>query len=264
MESDRSDNERRVRFASESPRSRSTTPLGNSNSSTPRSAGTGAGTPDLSPRMYVSVPIPQAEATSDTSSELFGGQSATPSAIWDVAVHVALAAVRHAHPQSRPFIWDLTVHPDTIRGPRIYGNDLPSPYVLPDDVMNQAATKPPARELFITCSGNKLPWQFRIPAGEQHPFVTVRDVLNGIYRTLRMPVKREEREAIYATKSNLREPIAEAFRTRCDSVPEERRQEEERRGITRVDLLTDTVQFAGLSPGSASNMLIIHVMPLSP
>ncbi|KAI0078600.1 hypothetical protein K474DRAFT_1660196 [Panus rudis PR-1116 ss-1] len=262
MESNASGGSRRVRFATES-RSRGTTPPDHSASPTPTSSEAGVQTPDLSPTMYVATPMPQAETTSDASSELFGGQSATPPATWQVAVHVALAAVRHAHPQTRPFIWDLTVHPDSIRGPRVYGNDLPSPYVIPDEVLNQSATKPHSQELHITCSGGKLPWQIHILAQET-PFITVRDTIVGIYRFLRLPVTREEREIIYSTRPGLREAIAEAFRARCDSVPEDQRKEEERKGIKRVDLLTDTVQFVGLSPGSAPHTLVMHVMPLSP
>lgn len=204
---------------------------------------------------------------SSSSSELFGGQSrhsspgstGTPT---KVAVHLTLASVKHADPIERPFIWDVTQHPNYIRGPKVYGPTLPSPYIIPPEIRKQPALTPVQTGVTISCRG--LPWTIHVVAPDGETTVTVEHVLRGIYNFLRHAVNGSELQNMYRAQPDLKEKVGEAFRARIAHVPENKRSEERNKGIKRVDLLGDIVQFAGLSPGSEEGMLLMHLVPLAP
>lgn len=217
--------------------------------------------------LYVDMPLTPSPTKSRSSSELFGGQSShsslgSTSTPTKVAVHLTLASVKHADPIERPFIWDVTQHPNYIRGPKIYGPTLPSPYVLPPEIRKQPALTPVQSEVTISCPG--LPWTYHIHAPDGEATITVEHVLRGIYTYLRHPVHASELQTMYKAHVGLKEKVNQAFRTRIAHVPENKRQEERSKGIKRIDLLGETVQFAGLSPGTEEDILVMHVVPLAP
>lgn len=179
-----------------------------------------------------------------------------------MAVHLTLASVKHADPVERPFIWDITQHPNNIRGPRIYGPSLPSPYVIPPEIRKQPALTPVQNGVTISC--HSLPWRINVAPPNGETVVTVQDLLRGIYHSLRQPVNPTELQHMYRRQPGLEARVAEAFNARIAYVAEEHRLLERSKGVKRVDLLADTVQFAGLSPGTEEDQLIMHVVPLAP
>lgn len=213
------------------------------------------------------MPLTPSPTKSSSSSELFSGQSSHSSpgsagASLKVAVHLTLASVKHADPVERPFIWDITQHPNNIRGPRIYGPSLPSPYVIPPETRKQPALTPVQNGVTILC--NPLPWRIDVTPSSGETAVTVQDVLRGIYTSLRQPVNPTELRHMYRQQPGLETRVTEAFNARIAYVAEAHRSLERSKGIKRVDFLTDTTQFAGLSPGTEEDQLIMHVVPLAP
>lgn len=177
-----------------------------------------------------------------------------------VAVHLTLASVKHADPGERPFVWNVTQHPDYIRGPKVYGPTLASPYTIPPEIRKQPALTPPQNEITISYRG--LPWAINIvaPVGE---VVTVELTLTEIYKSLHVTVHEHELDNLYQAYPGLKEKAGKAFRARIASLPANKREEERRRGFKRVDLLADNVQFAGLSPEAEEDSLSIHFAPFT-
>lgn len=103
-------------------------------------------------------------------------------------------------------------------------------------------------------------------APEDQPYVTVEHVLQSIYSFLRLSVQEAELHSLpgWGPRSELETQVTEAYNLRLAHVPEADRPREEARGIRRVDLLTDTTQFAGLSPGAEEDQLFMHIVPLAP
>ncbi|KAK7685458.1 hypothetical protein QCA50_011321 [Cerrena zonata] len=224
-------------------------------------------TPDTSPDLYVEMTLTPSPTKSRSSSEMFGGQSyhsntGSADVPAKVAVHLTLASVKHADPSERPFVWDVTQHPNDIRGPKIYGPTLPSPYVIPPEIRKQPALTPVQTGVTISC--HRLPWAIHVVAPDGENTVTVEHILRGIYNFLRHPVNGSELQNMYRAQPALKEKVEAAFRARIAHVPENKRSEERSKGIKRVDLLGDIVQFAGLSPGSEEDLLLMHLVPLAP
>ncbi|KAF7334971.1 hypothetical protein MVEN_02247100 [Mycena venus] len=98
----------------------------------------------------------------------------------------------------------------------------------------------------ITLVTPHLPWQISVPASNAK-YVTVADVLNTIYRTLRMNATPGEFEAL--RKDKLMQRVSGAYTQRCKRLRGHRGYEQERKeGIKRVDFLIGYHQFQGIVP----------------
>ncbi|KAI5828004.1 hypothetical protein K523DRAFT_308126 [Schizophyllum commune Tattone D] len=116
---------------------------------------------------------------------------------------------------------------------------------LPSALLAEPATNPPIAAL--TVASSRLPWAFRIEGATRSErydaaYVSVRDVLDGLYAAMRAPVGEREYKA-YADRRGVRHAFAE--RCRVSSRPAE----EKAQGLRRVDLLTTRIWFAGLERG---------------
>ncbi|KAF8645130.1 hypothetical protein AX16_007958 [Volvariella volvacea WC 439] len=114
---------------------------------------------------------------------------------------------------------------------------LSSPAISPT-VLNQPATEPPLPSLFLRC--RHLPWIITIQASPKRaPFVTILDVITGIYQALQQPASKEE----YLREDQNRQlAIARAFEARTAHNPQEYR-----RGLKRIDFLDGRHRFIGIS-----------------
>ncbi|KAF7334961.1 hypothetical protein MVEN_02246000 [Mycena venus] len=103
----------------------------------------------------------------------------------------------------------------------------------------------PAQKV-ITLVTPHLPWQISVPASNAK-YVTVADVLNTIYRTLRVNATPGEFEAL--RKDKLMRQVSGAYTQRCERLRGHRGYEQERKeGIKRVDFLMGYHQFQGIAP----------------
>lgn len=122
------------------------------------------------------------------------------------------------------------------------GQSLASVPELTPHVLGQPATSPPLSELVIL--NRHLPWRLSIQASSTKldAFVTVADVLGGIYRALRLPVTSIE----HSRESSSRQAdITQTFHQRCDRSAGGI--QEKTKGLKRVDFLTGNNRFLGLS-----------------
>ena len=107
-----------------------------------------------------------------------------------------------------------------------------------------------------------LPWRVIIQAGKgvqgAPPVVTVRDVLFGIYTSLRQPILQTEFDLVPDVQ--VRNAISEAYRSRCNSSFDlSKTQHELKRGIRRVDFLRGVTKLAGITPTKAgSHVWVLH------
>ncbi|KAG2008859.1 hypothetical protein CC2G_014245 [Coprinopsis cinerea AmutBmut pab1-1] len=130
---------------------------------------------------------------------------------------------------------------------------LPTTSIQPRDpnvtpyVLAQPATEPPLPFLEITAPG--LPWKITIHPVNKNtpvPIVTVADVLHGIYASLRLPISQAEYNLIPSEQARSR--INDAYRYRCKRLADPQAVEREsKKGIKRIDFLTENTTFMGLS-----------------
>ena len=89
-------------------------------------------------------------------------------------------------------------------------------------------------------------------ASRKSPYVSVRDVVHALYRGLRMAVHPLEYEALPSMETITN--VNEAYFSRCNSIVEKKaRQEEQAKGVKRVDFLMDRNRFLGLSKKSSTS-----------
>ncbi|OBZ65524.1 hypothetical protein A0H81_14394 [Grifola frondosa] len=147
-----------------------------------------------------------------------------------------------------PLIWDLMVHPNNIRLGSATGFSRAQVLSKPDLERYAAAyvdngAHVPLRT--ITLRLHQLPRDIEI-VPTTLPYVTVRDVLYELYRTLRISVERGEYRDLPRRE---REALQDAFRARLARVVDPfARAEDERYGIRRIDFLGDRRVFLGLLP----------------
>jgi len=125
--------------------------------------------------------------------------------------------------------------------------------VLSSRVLAEPATTPALP--CVTIVSELFPWRISIYPSSSKPgaFVTVADVLNGIYRGLRQQVRKEELENISVPKPFIAS-VRQAFYSRCSrlarTVDPAAADSEARKGIRRIDFLLGNHMFAGLLPTS--------------
>ncbi|KAJ4472970.1 hypothetical protein J3R30DRAFT_3707966 [Lentinula aciculospora] len=152
-------------------------------------------------------------------------------------IHYLLAFAPYQLP---PLPYDLSTRPSIIKS------------FIPSDVLSEPATNPPVSSLIITCP--HLRWEFPItpiPASSRKSsYVSVLDVLHALYRGLRLAVHPLEYEALPSLEVIAN--VNEAYYSRCNStVDTKARQEEQVKGIKRVDFLMGRNRFLGLSKKSS-------------
>ncbi|KAF9258820.1 hypothetical protein L218DRAFT_711291 [Marasmius fiardii PR-910] len=114
---------------------------------------------------------------------------------------------------------------------------------LPTPVLSDPAISPAVS--FLMLKTDFLPWMIPIYASSNGYFVTVRDVLNGIYMGLRKNVTRDEWNSILSRSDRVR--VGEAYERRCGRISDCYLSREERQGgVKRVDFLCGRTRFMGL------------------
>ncbi|EGO04024.1 hypothetical protein SERLA73DRAFT_27426, partial [Serpula lacrymans var. lacrymans S7.3] len=116
---------------------------------------------------------------------------------------------------------------------------------LSSQVLAEPATSPPLQSL--TLLNQSLPWELTIrPTSSVTPFVTVQDVLHGVYRFLRLSVNSAEYSMLPSKDHQMRVNLA--YHARCNRSPsKDIYDEESKKGVKRVDFLMGQNKLMGLS-----------------
>jgi hypothetical protein len=194
---------------------------------------------------FPDTPSPTYSSTSLPSS---GGPRTPVSAAGSGIAGYVLARIHPvlATTQPSPVLeYDVSYPPSTIK---------PNVLTVTPHVLNELATTPPVPSMVVRCP--HLPWTITIlPTNTK--YVTVRDVFDGIYRSLRLLVLEAEFQCL---PSEARHSVNNAYIRRYKRINDsEARQIEKTKGLKRVDFLGERTHFAGLS----STMEGPHVWLLS-
>jgi hypothetical protein len=182
------------------------------------------------PRPYSYVPLPAVGKAVPVDRAIPVDMAKTVA----VRIHDVLALSR------KPKItFDVSFDPSTT---------LLSSLALTPRVLAEAATTPPLASLTILSTF--LPWNLNIRPASQKPgaFVTVADVLRGLYRSLRLPVTPAEFDHIPTVAD--RQLVSDAYEHRCERMNRKDpvgASEERSKGVKRVDFLMRNHRFLGLS-----------------
>lgn len=146
------------------------------------------------------------------------------------------------HPllESSPLRWDLMENPSTITW---------NHHLISSQVLYEPATIPSLP--FISITSIHLPWAIRV-----HPshgsYVTVSDVFDCIYRSLRTNITTNEFDSIPLENDKRR--ATRAYEQRYRRLRSVSAYDKEKRGgMKRIDFLMGHTQFRGISPGSLSD-----------
>ena len=179
------------------------------------------------------TPSPTFSSTSASSS---GGPRTPVSAAGSSLPGNVLARI---HPllaitQPSPMMkYDVSQPPSTMK---------PNVLSIPPHALNDMATTPPIPSMIIRCP--HLPWTITIlPTNTK--YVTVRDVFEGIYRSLRHGVLEPEFQCLPSAEA--RYSVNNAYINRCNRLDSQARELEKRKGLKRVDFLGERRLFTGLS-----------------
>ncbi|KAJ3920251.1 hypothetical protein F5877DRAFT_65896 [Lentinula edodes] len=129
--------------------------------------------------------------------------------------------------------WDMSYPVENAR--------LQPPYTRFD--WNAPATNPHTTHLTITFGA----WKFTVvphPASRA-PYVTVLDVLHGIYRYFRTSSSERDYQALSSDK---RHRVTSAYNQRWQRCHPAEREMEQRKGVKQIDFLADSKTFWGLLP----------------
>jgi hypothetical protein len=152
-----------------------------------------------------------------------------------IVINPLLGITRWAgQPSPSPMLkYDVSQPPFTIK---------PKVSTVPPHVLNELATTPPMPSMVIRFP--HLPWTITIlPTNTKH--VTVRDVFDGIYRSLRHAVL--EAEFQYLPSAEARYIVSNAYTRRYERLNDPRARELEKyKGLKRVDFLGGHTLFTGL------------------
>lgn len=142
----------------------------------------------------------------------------------------------YLHPLLRPgspLVFDVTIDPSNAgkwEGGAYRGVD-PNEIALP-------ATKPRRKNMRIVVQG--IPWTTYVRADSA---VSVKDVLNAIYRMLHKPPTKDELDSA----RQIKHAVTTAFRRRCQKSPALPGFEEQK-GVMRADWVLENTHFRGLHP----------------
>lgn len=161
-----------------------------------------------------------------------------PLPIVDESIHAALRLPR--------FNFDLSLDP---------ASTLASFSALTPNVRAEPATSPPLSSVVIL--SEFLPWKLTINASSPGPnsFVTVWDVIEGLYRALRLRVRTAELSKAPAKHQPF---ISRAFERRWSRQRDPvLAREEQMKGIKRIDFLMENHRFIGLTAVSEGVLRLI-------
>ncbi|THU93050.1 hypothetical protein K435DRAFT_670955 [Dendrothele bispora CBS 962.96] len=127
---------------------------------------------------------------------------------------------------------------------------------LSQRAMYEPAIEPPV--LSLTLSVPYISWSITVRPSANGAFVTVSDVFEGIYRTLRTQVTEAEYRSIRSPSDLKRVNGAYEHRYRCirDSYTA---YEEQQNGVRRVDFLVRHTRFRGISFTDSRGGLVLHL-----
>ncbi|KAF7428516.1 hypothetical protein PC9H_007740 [Pleurotus ostreatus] len=146
-----------------------------------------------------------------------------------VQIHPALGYSTTPH-----LNYDISCHPSTL---------TPAHPSLSPAILSEAATRPPLPS--ITLVSQYLPWKLEIKPTVGH-FVTVSDVINGMYRALRLTVSKVEYAALPSLAAQQR--VTDAYSHRCARILDSSaKQVEMQKGLKRIDFFVNKNRFMGLS-----------------
>lgn len=147
-------------------------------------------------------------------------------------------------------MFDFNVSIDPALNPVVHGNSLVT------QVRNEPATCPPVPSL--TLVSRPLPWEIVISYSFS-PFVTVADVLGGLYRALRMRATEQE---FYREGREKQGAITQAYHRRYRrALGVELEERERREGLKRIDFLVGSHFFKGLRKTERYNVWNIKFEP---
>ena len=159
--------------------------------------------------------------------------------------HKTATSVKHSGPvRAHPLLdtsavtYDLMDHPSTIT---THNN-----YSLSTRTLHEQATTPPLS--FLTISSIHLPWTIKVYASNGS-YVTIEDVFDSIYRTLRTNITSAEFN-MFSTQNDQRR-ATRAYEQRYRRLRNNKAYENEKRGgMKRVDFLMGHTKFLGISNNS--------------
>jgi len=185
------------------------------------------------------------DAYPDTPSPTFSSMSLTSSGgprtpVSTTGSSLAGHVLARIHPvlgitQPSPMLeYDVSYPSSTIK---------PNVSTVPRHVFNEPASNPPVPSMVIRCP--HLPWMITIlPANTKH--VTVRDVFDGIFRSLRLAALETEFQCLPSAEA--RHSVNNAYISRYKRIDDsEARQIEKSKGLKRIDFLGQRTRFTGLS-----------------
>lgn len=128
---------------------------------------------------------------------------------------------------------------------------------LPSYSLSDPAINPPLSSLTLTTP--YLPWPIHIMSSHRHGYITVKDVLDEIYYTLRTNMTGSEFNSLLSSTSDQRR-VVKAYEQRYRRIRDLGEYEEEKRkGVKRVDFLMERTKFAGISSTRRADAWILHV-----
>lgn len=198
---------------------------------------------------------PQHYGTYLTVPQPYDYSKPLPASPRGLQVHPLVNAASHAGASQRPFMWDLRDKPTEITGTPYTSQYEPS-YPIPAAALALPATTPPVARLEIRCT--TLPWKITVEPSRYYNnvFVTVGDLMSELHTALRRQISREEFDMACKHNPEYRRHIEAAFERR---VARSRTHDERLKGIRRVDLLLDSVGFAGFEYVANDNSLLLIV-----
>lgn len=140
---------------------------------------------------------------------------------------LALPCTQHLH-------YNMTLPPSTLQFHP----------TVPRHVRDEPATFPPLPHMTVT--SRSLPWSIRVTPSGKSAFVTVSDVFDAIYTSLR--VNMTPNEFAQLPSADAQRQVNDAYRRRYKSMSDPNAyNEEKKQGLKRVDFLAAMTCFAGLS-----------------
>lgn len=206
-------------------------------------------------RVHFPDEYPSSDTSSSSSSEPFTPLvfNPPPVYVYPASPYYALSPILpvsleiHGILTTPTFDFNLSVDPTL--NPIVYGHSFVA------RVRNEPATLPAVPSLLLI--SRFLPWD-TVVASSVLPFVTVDDVLGGLYRALRLRVAKGE----YQQEGHGRQSaISLAYHRRCSRVLNAER--EKQAGVRRVDFLMGSHLFKGLRKTTRPNVWNVVFKPSS-